>query len=79
MGRTPAPDAPTLSQHEAVDDALGDLGVPVVLDVDVGHQQPMMPLVLGAVTRVEVGAGTGRITQDLGGGPERAAPARVSR
>ncbi|WP_114202447.1 S66 family peptidase [Janibacter anophelis] len=65
VGRTPAPDAPTLTQHEAVRDALGDLDVPVVLDVDFGHQQPMMPLVLGAAARVEVGPDGQRITQDL--------------
>lgn len=65
VGRTPAPDAPSLTQHEAVRDALGDLEVPVVLDVDFGHQQPMMPLVLGAGARVEVGPLGQRITQDL--------------
>ena len=65
IGRTPAPDAATLTQHEAVRDALGDLDVPVVLDVDFGHQQPMMPLVLGAETRVEVRAEGQRITQQL--------------
>ena len=65
IGRTSAPDADTMTQHEAVRDALGDLGVPVVLDVDFGHQQPMMPLVLGASARVEVGAEGQRITQDL--------------
>lgn len=65
IGRTPAPDGPTLTQHEAVRDALGDLDVPVVLDVDFGHQQPMMPLVLGARARVMVGASGQRITQEL--------------
>ncbi|WP_277452236.1 S66 peptidase family protein [Janibacter sp. DB-40] len=65
IGRTAAPDGPTLTQHEAVRDALGDLDVPVVLDVDFGHQQPMMPLVLGASTRVEVAGDVQRITQDL--------------
>ncbi|WP_068252314.1 S66 family peptidase [Janibacter corallicola] len=65
LGRTPAPDSPTMTHHEAVLDALGDLDVPVVLDMDFGHQQPMMPLVLGAPTRVEVSAGHQRVTQDL--------------
>ncbi len=64
IGRTSAPDGETLTQHQAVRDALGDLDVPVVRDVDFGHQQPMMPLVLGAPTRVEVGAAQS-ITQDL--------------
>lgn len=65
IGRTAAPDGPSLTQHGAVRDALGDLDVPVVLDVDFGHQQPMMPLVLGASTRVEVAGDVQRITQDL--------------
>ncbi len=65
IGRTPAPDAPTLTQHEAVRDALAELEVPVVLDVDFGHQQPMMPLVLGASTRVLVDGADQRIVQDL--------------
>ncbi|MDN5717420.1 MAG: LD-carboxypeptidase [Janibacter sp.] len=65
IGRTPGPDTESLTQHEAVRDALGGLDVPVVLDVDFGHQQPMMPLVLGVSTRVEVGPDGQRITQDL--------------
>ena len=39
--------------------------MPVVLDADVGHQQPQMPLVLGVPARVEVGPPTQRVTQDL--------------
>lgn len=68
VGRTPAPDGATLTQHEAVRDALGDLDVPVVLDVDFGHQQPMMPLALGLDARVEVGPASQTITQVLGRG-----------
>lgn len=71
VGRTPAPDAETLTQHEAVRDALGDLDVPVVLDVDFGHQQPMLPLVLGASAKVEVGPESQGITQDLQAGADR--------
>lgn len=65
IGRTSAPDADTLTQHEAVCDALGGLDVPVVLDVDFGHQQPMMPLVLGALAQVEFGPQARRVTQTL--------------
>ena len=54
IGRTPAPDRDDLTQHEAVDDALGMLGVPVILDVEVGHTQPFLPLVNGAPARVVV-------------------------
>lgn len=65
VGRTSAPDAPSLTQHAAVRDALGDLDVPVVIDVDFGHQQPMMPLVLGAPTSVVVDGPDQRVVQDL--------------
>ena len=50
----PAPDADKMTQHEAVADALGMLGVPVVLDADIGHTQPFLPLVNGALGAVSV-------------------------
>ncbi|MBB2921186.1 S66 peptidase family protein [Cellulomonas cellasea] len=49
VGRTNAPDSPGFTQHDAVRDALGDLGVPVVADVDCGHVPPQMTLVNGAL------------------------------
>lgn len=52
IGRTAAPASPGLSQHEAVLDALGGLGVPIVLDVECGHVQPYLQLVNGAHARV---------------------------
>ncbi len=54
-----------MSQHEAVRDALNGLPVPVIIDVDFGHQQPMMPLVLGGSTRVVVDGADQQIVQDL--------------
>lgn len=65
IGRTTGPDAADLTQHEAVLDALGDLGVPIVLDVEVGHTQPNMSLVNGALARVVVDGGRREITQTL--------------
>jgi muramoyltetrapeptide carboxypeptidase len=67
IGRTPAPDSEKMTQHEAVADALGTLDVPVVLDADVGHTQPFLPLVNGALARVTVRDGVGVVTQHLGG------------
>jgi muramoyltetrapeptide carboxypeptidase LdcA involved in peptidoglycan recycling len=64
IGRTRAPDTPTLSQHGAVLDALGDLGVPVLADVECGHVAPYMPLVNGALARIVHGTGD-RIDQAL--------------
>jgi muramoyltetrapeptide carboxypeptidase LdcA involved in peptidoglycan recycling len=65
IGRTSAPDADRMTQHEAVADALGMLGVPVVLDADVGHTQPFLPLVNGAPATVSVTDGVGRVSQQL--------------
>lgn len=49
VGRTNAPDSPGFTQHDAVRDALGGLGVPVVADVDCGHVPPQATLVNGAL------------------------------
>lgn len=42
-----------LTQYDAVTGALGSLGVPIVMDIDIGHLPPMMPLVCGATAEVE--------------------------
>lgn len=54
VGRTRAPGISSLTQHEAVLDALGCLGVPIVADVECGHVPPWMPLVNGAMCRVQL-------------------------
>jgi muramoyltetrapeptide carboxypeptidase LdcA involved in peptidoglycan recycling len=57
VGRTDAPagtDDGGLSQEGAVLDALGGLGVPLVLDVEIGHVPPHLPLLNGAVAQVVV-------------------------
>ncbi|MGV4987659.1 S66 family peptidase [Streptomyces sp. NRAIS3] len=65
VGRTHAPDSPTLTQHEAVLDALGPLGVPVVAGVECGHVAPYLPLVNGARGRVVHTAARSGIVQTL--------------
>ena len=55
ISRTNAPDAPGFSQRDAVRSALGDLDVPVVLDVDCGHVPPHLALVNGARVELTVG------------------------
>ena len=65
IGRTQAPDAPDLTQDAAVADALGDLGIPIVLDVECGHVAPYLPLVNGALARVVVDGDLREITQTL--------------
>ena len=66
VARTKAPDSPGLSQREAVLDALGRLDLPIVLDLEIGHVPPHLPLVNGALATVTVDGDTREIVQRLG-------------
>ena len=65
VGRTDAPDNPQLTQREAVLDALGPLGLPIVLDLEIGHVPPHLPLVNGALATVTVDGDVHEIVQEL--------------
>jgi muramoyltetrapeptide carboxypeptidase LdcA involved in peptidoglycan recycling len=65
IGRTGAPGSPGLSQRQAVASVLGDLDVPVVLDVDIGHVPPQLALVNGALADLVVDGGTQVLGQQL--------------
>ena len=65
IGRTTAPGVEGLTQLGAIEKALGDLGIPIIVDFDIGHQPPQMPLVNGALAEIELIDGRGRITQHL--------------
>ena len=41
-----------LNQYNAVTDILGILGAPVIMDLDIGHLAPMMPIICGGSARV---------------------------
>ena len=43
-----------VNQYNAVTGILGDLGVPIVLDADIGHIDPAMPLIIGADSKISV-------------------------
>lgn len=43
-----------VDQYNAVTDILSDLVVPVVMDCDIGHIDPAMPLIMGADSKVTV-------------------------
>ena len=66
IGRTSAPDDPRMTQREAVLDALGRLGLPIVFDVEIGHVPPHLPLVNGARATLTVDGDTREIVQELG-------------
>jgi len=55
VSRTHAPGRPGFSQHDAVRDALGMLGVPIIADVECGHVAPHLALVNGALATVTAG------------------------
>jgi hypothetical protein len=65
IARTSAPDATGFSQVDAVRSVLGDLGLPVVLDVDCGHVPPHLALVNGARAEVTVDGDRQEIVQRL--------------
>lgn len=66
VGRTKAPDHERMSQREAVEDALGRLDLPIVVDLEIGHVPPHLPLVNGALAHVVVDGDRREITQHLG-------------
>jgi muramoyltetrapeptide carboxypeptidase len=66
IGRTSAPDSPTLTQDGAVLDALGVLGVPIIAGMDIGHVPPQAQLINGATARVVFTGDANYIGQHLG-------------
>lgn len=65
IGRSEAPDSQDFSQHNAIASALGDLNIPIVLDVDFGHVYPQIVLINGARARVTIDGTNQTITQAL--------------
>ena len=65
VGRTSAPPIASLTQHEAVLDALGGLGVPLIADVECGHVAPYLPLVNGALAELVWSPMSMSLTQSL--------------
>ncbi|GKV79077.1 LD-carboxypeptidase [Pectobacterium carotovorum subsp. carotovorum] len=68
IGRSAAPDVsdPTRQHYlDALRSALGDLTIPVLYDVDIGHIPPQMSLVNGAKANVVFTENSGSVTQLL--------------
>ncbi len=66
IGRSAGPDgagADSLSYREALTAVLGDLSCPILIDVDIGHQQPQFTLINGAFAEVVFDGSGGRLTQ----------------
>jgi len=65
VGRTNAAAGGDFTQDDAVRSAFGDLGIPVILDVDCGHVAPHLALVNGALAEVTADGADQRIVQTL--------------
>ena len=65
IGRTAAQDLRDLSPRDALQDALGDLTIPVIYDMDIGHLPPQMILVNGALATVRFSAAERSLAQQL--------------
>ena len=65
VARTNLTAAQSFSHHDAVIDALGMLGVPIIADVECGHVAPYLALVQGASTTVWFSDDARSITQQL--------------
>ena len=65
IGRTGGSPSGSFTQLDAVRHALGELGVPVLYDLDLGHVPPQLALVNGALATVELTGSTGRLVQHL--------------
>jgi muramoyltetrapeptide carboxypeptidase LdcA involved in peptidoglycan recycling len=65
IGRTASPGSGAWTHDDGVRDALGDLDVPVVLDVDCGHVPPGLSLVNGALATLDRTDGAWTLRQEL--------------
>jgi muramoyltetrapeptide carboxypeptidase LdcA involved in peptidoglycan recycling len=65
VARTNLPAAQGFSHRDAVLDALGMLGVPIIADVECGHVAPYLALVQGARTTVRFSEGERSVRQQL--------------
>lgn len=59
-----------VNEYNAVTGILGTLNVPIVLDADIGHIDPAMPLVIGAEAEVTVRGNDIKLDMDLRGSEE---------
>jgi len=65
IGRAAGPPSGNFSQRDALVHALGDLSVPVLYDVDLGHIPPQLAIVNGALATVELTPATATLVQRL--------------
>jgi muramoyltetrapeptide carboxypeptidase len=68
FGRSSGPepdDVDALTQHEAIASVVASLGVPVIVDADVGHKPPQILLLNGALATIELDDAHATVVQQL--------------
>lgn len=65
VGRPGGPDSDGFTQRDALVHALGDLPVPVLYDLDIGHVPPQLAIVNGALATVELTGSAATLVQRL--------------
>jgi muramoyltetrapeptide carboxypeptidase len=68
FGRSSGPEAANeadLGQREAIESVTGDLGIPVLLDADIGHKPPQLLLINGALAGFELDGDKATVVQQL--------------
>lgn len=68
IGRSNGPEANSpddLSYLESLVSVLGDLKMPILYDVDIGHRPPQLSILNGSLGMVEFSAGKGKLRQKL--------------
>lgn len=65
IGRTLAKNCEYFTFKEAIERALGDLNVPVIYDVDIGHVPPQVIIINGSYAKFEYINGKGKLIQKL--------------
>lgn len=54
-----------LDRHSTVTGILGEIGVPIIMDLDIGHLAPMMPIVSGSMGTVTAGGNKFSLTMEM--------------
>ena len=54
-----------LDQYDAVTGILEKYGVPVIMDADLGHLPPMMPVICGSYARIQASGNNWELKMEL--------------
>jgi muramoyltetrapeptide carboxypeptidase len=65
LGRSTGKESEGLSNADSIADALGSLAIPVLYDFDIGHAEPQMVLINGAMAEISYAEGLGTLAQAL--------------